>query len=122
MDNYLIVSKDLQETVATHPNIKEIYYDASGNHYFMKYPYVSDDKTKKELNGDYAVILEQHVQSRKDGKIYLLRSPVRNTKIVKTISREDILKAKATTLSLSGTSGLTPEEIEAVNKIRNRKN
>lgn len=93
------ISKDLQATVAANPHIEEVHFNANGDHYFNVHSHQEIDekgkpKGKEEKYGRLS-LQAVHVGNEGDRKIYKNKSiPVAETKIIKTMSREDILKAK----------------------------
>lgn len=113
------ISKSLQETVAENPHIDLIHFDANGNHHFNVHDHIENVKGKNENNGKYARI---HVTSFVDNKLGVLKkvsTPIMNTKIVETLTREDVLNAEAESdLNLLGLTGLTEAEKKAIAKMR----
>jgi hypothetical protein len=112
------ISRELKETIETHPNIEQVHFDAEGNHYFQIYDFKASKLEDPKLTGKYGRIDEKMWQSNSDGTQKLIRIPDMLTRIVETIDREDVLKATITTLGSDGLDGLTPQEKEYILKLR----
>lgn len=81
------ISKELQETVKAHPHIKEVHFTDNGHHFFNVHKIDSDKYGRTSV--------ETVKVSTKDGLEVKTRNvPVEETKIVKSLSREEVLKAK----------------------------
>lgn len=108
------ISKDLQDTVrqhdgkgnGQHPLISEVYFDIDGRHYFNKFKVtvhkvdensVSTGTKEVECLGSKSNIV--HLVSRKPGGQVLstrdIKAVTEVIEIYATVSREDILSAKA---------------------------
>ena len=79
------ISKELAETVESHPNVQEVHFAADGHHYFNVF------KHGKENYGRIATVPTKD----KDGKVIQVKAPILETRIVETLSREDICGGSA---------------------------
>jgi hypothetical protein len=125
------VSKALQETVAEHTHIEQVHFDALGNHYFTAHefkhtPVKTGDKDKDDavnkkgaaLSGNlFARIHIRHVVD-KEGKATAISTPIESTRIVESVSREDI--ENATPESNLSIAGLSSEEAAIITKLRSK--
>ena len=103
------VTKDLQDTVRSHPNIQEVYFDSEGNHYFQKHKIIlhEDDgegvsKGSKEveaLPGSKMGILK--VKQGNSKQLRDQRVNVECNEIAVTMTRSEVLKAKAVERKMS---------------------
>jgi membrane protein involved in colicin uptake len=89
------ISKELQDTVKANPHIQDVHFTAKGEHFFDFHEL--KEKGSGKVVGKYARLgLEAvHVRNEGDRKIYKNQNvPLEDYKIVETLSREEILKAK----------------------------
>lgn len=80
-----IITKELQETVATNEHIKEVHFTQDGHHHFN----VHEHEKKK-----YVQVFRDKVIDNKTGKKIDRVVPNLKTAIVETISRDQVLDAK----------------------------
>ncbi len=109
------ISKSLQETVSEHAHIKHVHFDAQGRHWLN----VFEAKSKLH-SGLYGHIKQQNVVG-KDGQTILVETPTSHTKIVETISREDVLNSEAQSDLALNLNSLSPEEQKIIDKMRSKK-
>ncbi|MFL5807936.1 MAG: hypothetical protein ACJ749_00365 [Flavisolibacter sp.] len=116
------ISKELQDTVKMFPHIEDVHFTASGEHFFNVHEHQSvDDKGKKGVAKKYGRLnLEAvHVSNDGDRKIYKNKSvPAPETEIVKSLSREEVLKAK---VDVGGKSDDAAEKLKAENEELKKK-
>jgi hypothetical protein len=117
-----MITKALQETVNDEEHIKKIYFDFTGNHYFTVHKYVHEgnDTEGQKKNGLYGRIDVRTVASVQTGREITIKTPIMKTRIVKQMTREEVLNAESVSnlLSPSLMNTLTPAEQDAVKKIR----
>lgn len=112
------VSKSLQETVAANPHIDFIHFDAEGNHHFNIHKFEGAGKDS-ENNGHYARIHNTKLIDSKTNVQKEVRTPILNSKIVESVSREAILNAEAESDLLNmSLIGLTDAEKKVIAKMR----
>jgi len=114
------ISKELQDTVATHPNIDFVHFDVQGNHHFNVHEHKPTDKKDKTSGGLYARIHTRNLIDE-DGRKFQNRTPIIATKIVESLTRKEILDAETTSNLEVNFSGLTDAEKEAIKKMRSQK-
>lgn len=76
------ISEDLKNTILTHPNIKDVHFSVDGKHHFNVYAHGT------EL---YARIHKDNVIDKKSNAVIEVKTPVRSTLIVESISRAEIV-------------------------------
>ena len=111
------ITVDLQETVRANPNIKEVYFAENGDHFFVKHEIEVHD-----IDDDGISAGTRKVECLPGAKLGLVKVPVKInkqtvmkdkfvntdwTEIAMTVSREDILKARAV-----GKNRSTKEQLE----------
>jgi len=106
MAKKIIITESLQNTIKQNPQIKEVYFDANGRHYFNvhKLREHKDDKDKEgwKLYGEG---LESHREKIPGSELWgvrgdngvseLISKGNPETLIVKTMSRDEIISANA---------------------------
>lgn len=78
------ISKSLRETVESNPNISEVHFNADGGHHLNVYPHGGVL---------YGRITETTVMDTKTNKPKKLRAPLLKTRIVESVTREQVLAA-----------------------------
>ena len=77
------VSEDLANTVAANTHINEVHFTATGHHYFNVHAHGKEK---------YGRVFRDTII--KDGKKQVVEAPDLNTKIVETLTREEIFGGK----------------------------
>lgn len=106
------VSIELQNTVKTHPNIKKVYFDANGNHFFHYHDIdlhkVNDegvsikvDKVKALPGSRQGIVKIKKKNGNMPDTFEMKRVNVDYTPIEEEVDREEILSAKAVHKGLS---------------------
>lgn len=115
------ISRSLQETVTEHYGINEVHFSKNGHHYFNVHKYEGKTSLEKKDDGLYGRIRRQWVQDSKTGVEFEIITPIPETKIVETLTREQVLSATPTSdllLTASALGSLSAKEMEVINKMR----
>ena len=92
------ISKELQATIASHPNISEVHFDESGRYYFISHK-LQDKKDSKTWNlygkGKYSHSKKIEGIFNVDNVSEQIAIGQADTLIVETLTREEILDAEA---------------------------
>ena len=89
------ISSELQKTVSANPHIEEVHFTAKGEHFFNVHEHKEKGaKTAKKYGRMALDIIPSHMDGTR--QIYKQASvPMPEYEITETLSREDVLKAKA---------------------------
>lgn len=115
------ITKELQDTVRSKPNLKKVYFDASGRHYFYAHELVSGEGSdKKEKYGAGAFSHRQLIPGMNTDNVYESVSKGDHpTKITEILTREEILNGKVESSStlVQQAMNASPEELAALRAI-----